>query len=154
MPATVLVFLLIVAFWTARTHYLSRRSLQGSFSPLHYLHHRLVITALDVVFFYYPAVTVALLSAFQCRTLDVPPPPGSPPQLLTAVGSWWMEDYSVKCFSGGHRLLAFGYSVPGAWVGGRVGGGWWRPAAAAAKYAGCWDRHPTFPPASQVMTEL
>jgi hypothetical protein len=60
-------------------------------------------------FLFLPTWSHAVFSLFACVPLDVP---ASFPYAAEAVGSFWAQDMSQRCYAGYHRAWALGLGVP------------------------------------------
>ena len=71
-----------------------------------YAHQHIVVTALVIAFLFYPVVSVAILSVFNCLALrDAPGNADFVPfeVLRLTVGDFWSGDTGLRCWRGPHR---------------------------------------------------
>ncbi|KAL0044981.1 hypothetical protein WJX82_004122 [Trebouxia sp. C0006] len=80
------------------------------------LRHRLLVTLLSTVFYYYPSVHTVALSLFQCYHIDPRSRQAGQnyPQNALATWKWdyWVPDMSVQCFAGWHLGLSLALGIP------------------------------------------
>jgi hypothetical protein len=103
-PAGILCAVLMIE---VATHYLNLRK---SGTKLR-IGHDFAGVVMCIVFMFLPVWVSTALSLFTCVPLDSPV---QPPYEATAVGSYWVEDMSQKCYNptGYHRGWALGLGIP------------------------------------------
>jgi hypothetical protein len=73
-----------------------------------YLWKRMIVTALCVAFLFYPVVASGVLSIFTCIELKDDPENEAlmpHPFYRANVGSFWVHDTSIRCWTGSHRCF-------------------------------------------------
>ncbi|KAG2440227.1 hypothetical protein HXX76_004339 [Chlamydomonas incerta] len=86
------------------------------------LRGQLLVTLCTVMFFYYPSVVQALMTIYNCVTVDsavTANPLAASAGLST--DKVWSQDYGMVCYQGEHLALALGLGLPGLLI---IGMGW------------------------------
>ncbi|DBA90089.1 TPA: hypothetical protein ACH3X1_003408 [Trebouxia sp. C0004] len=121
LAVPVIMFIVLVGVQVLRWHKGNQRCVSPLTSTAGHqssssaeLRRRLLITLLEVLFYYFPSLLTSTLSLFACYHIDPSGPANA--QYHNAQADWhngyWLPDMTVQCFTGWHKRLAIILGTP------------------------------------------
>ncbi|GFR42167.1 hypothetical protein Agub_g2905 [Astrephomene gubernaculifera] len=124
--------MLLFSLWDVGVYYMSWYQTMRPAGGLIMQHitnrnNRLLLTFSNVMLFFYPSVSQALMSIFDCLQIDTYDTSNILAMPYYRTESVWQQDFSVKCYKGSHLALVLGLGIPGLLlfgIGWPVGNAW------------------------------